>query len=75
MLTTNRTFKYIYRLLKILPNKRRTDLISLIPVAIFSGIADVFVVFLVVGIFSFLINYLNCHCKQINLNHQTFALL
>ena len=35
----------IYRLLKILPYKRRTDLIFLIPVAIFSGIADVFVVF------------------------------
>ena len=52
MLITNRTFKYIYRLLKILPYKRRTDLISLIPVAIFSGIADVFVVFLVARMFN-----------------------
>ena len=52
MLFKSKTFKYISRLLKILPNKRRTDLISLIPVAIFSGVADVFVVFLVARMFN-----------------------
>lgn len=52
MIFKSRTSKYILRLLKILPRKRRSDLISLIPVAIFSGLADVFVVFLVARMFN-----------------------
>ena len=52
MLFKSRTSKYILRLLKILPRKRRSDLIKLVPVAIFSGLADVFVVFLVARMFN-----------------------
>ena len=52
MIFQSRTSKYILRLLKILPRKRRSDLISLMPVAIFSGLADVFVVFLVARMFN-----------------------
>ena len=52
MLFKSRTSKYIFRLIKILPKKRRRDLIALMPVAIFSGLADVFVVFLVARMFN-----------------------
>ena len=48
----SRTFNLLVRLLKKLPRKRKKALILLIPVAIFSGIADVFVVTFVARLFN-----------------------
>ncbi len=48
----SRTFNLLVRLLKKLPRKRKKALILLIPVAIFSGVADVFVVTFVARLFN-----------------------
>ncbi len=52
MKLNSRTFNLLVRLLKKLPRKRKKALILLIPVAIFSGIADVFVVTFVARLFN-----------------------
>lgn len=48
----SRTFNLLVRLLRKLPRKRKKALILLIPVAIFSGVADVFVVTFVARLFN-----------------------
>ena len=52
MKLNSRTFNLLVRLLRKLPRKRKKALILLIPVAIFSGVADVFVVTFVARLFN-----------------------
>ena len=63
MLKSN-TLKYLTEILSFLPQKRRKQLIYLLPISILAGISELIVIFFLARLFNFIIGKPNTSIKD-----------